>query len=128
MERQSRKKIENNLLKGIETNKEKCYIIVYSSSRIQHSPRTFPSSSLPMSKYLFLHHQNVVVYFRDNSFGSVQELFLHRVNIDNQGNSTLDDEDYHIGNNKEYGVGRNDWDLQNKLYEVEGVKTQELFL
>ena len=72
---------------------------------------------------LFLHHQSVVVYFGDNSFGSVQELFLHRVNIDNWGNSILDNEDCCIENNEEYGVGRSDWDLQNELYGVEGMKT-----
>ena len=66
-----------------------------------------------------------MVYFGDNSFGSVQGLFLCRVNIDNRGNSILDDEDCRIENNEEYEVGRNDWDLQNKLYRIEGVKTQE---
>ena len=47
--------------------------------------------------------QNVVVYFRDNSFGNVQELFLHRVGINNRSNSILSGEGC-----EECGVRKND--------------------
>ena len=35
------------------------------------------------------------------------------------------DEDYHIENNEEYRVGRNDWYLQNKQYGMKGMTVQE---
>ena len=57
---------------------------------------------------LFLYHQNVVVYFRDNSFGNVQELILYRVGINSWGSPILNGEGYYIRSNEECGVEKND--------------------